>query len=128
MPAFRKQSTDNPMSTDNKSDNRTITVREPDQWLGQTANQALFFVTLLKLVQSIYDFKQLITTATVTMKDGKKAVFSAEHALEHAKGDNIHLEARERPRATRRAGGRAPRTLRPWSASFPPPSLSHIAS
>jgi hypothetical protein len=53
MPAFRKQSTDNPMSTDNKSDNRTITVREPDPWLGQTANQALFFVTLLKLSGSL---------------------------------------------------------------------------
>lgn len=46
-------------------------------------------MTLMKLVFSIYDFKQLMTTATVTMKDGTKAVFSPEHALEHAKGENI---------------------------------------
>ena len=89
MPAFRKrESTDSSLSTDNRSDNRS-TVREPETWLGATSNQAIFFMTLMKLVFSIYDFKQLMTTATVTMKDGTKAVFSPEHALEHAKGENM---------------------------------------
>ena len=109
MPAFRKQqSTDSSLSTDNKSDNRTITVREPDPWMGQTANQALFFVTLLKLLQSIYEFKQLITTATVTMKDGKKAVFSAEHALEHAKGENVGTMREPNPRKRESIAARLP--------------------
>ena len=89
MPAFLKQQgTDSSLSTDNKTD-RTLAVREPDPWRGQTNNQALFFVTLTKLLLSNYDFNQLITTATVTMKDGIKAVFSAEHALEHAKRENV---------------------------------------
>ena len=109
MPAFRKQqSTDSSLSTDNKSDNRTITVCEPDPWMGQTANQALFFVTLLKLLQSIYEFKQLITTATVTMKDGKKAVFSAEHALEHAKGENVGTMREPNPRKRESIAARLP--------------------
>ena len=125
MPAFRKQqSTDNSLSTDNKSDNRTISVREPDQWLGQTHNQALFFVTLCKLLQSFYDFKQLMTTATVTMKDGKKAVFSAEHALEHAKGENMGSMRKPNSRrresiATRLPSGR-PRATRTSRASATP--------
>ena len=67
------------MSTDNKSDNRTSSVREPEPWLGATSNQALFFAMLMKLVFSFYDFKQLIETATVTMKDGTIAVHSPEH-------------------------------------------------
>ena len=48
-----------------RRDNRS-TVREPETWLGATSNQAIFFMTLMKLVFSIYDFKQLMTTATVT--------------------------------------------------------------
>ena len=63
-------------------------MREPEIWLGATSNQAIFFMTLMKLVFFIYDFKQLMTTATVTMKDGTKAVYSPEHALEQAKGEN----------------------------------------
>ena len=90
MPAFRRrESSNSSLSTDIKSDNRTSSVREPDPWLGATANQALFFAMLMKLVFSFYDFKQLIETATVTMKDGTIAVHSPEHALEHAKGEKI---------------------------------------
>ena len=99
MPAFRRrESSDSSMSTDNKPDNRTSSVREPEPWLGATANQALFFAMLMKLVFSFYDFKQLIETATVTMKDGTIAVHSPEHALEHAKGEKVGTARKPNPR------------------------------
>ena len=71
----------------------------------------------MKLIQSIYDFKQLMTTATVTMKDGSKAVFSAEHALEHAKCENVGT-MRE-PNSRRRE---SIATRLPSSASAPTPA------
>ena len=99
MPAFRRrESSDSSVSTDNKPDNRTSSVREPEPWLGATANQALFFAMLMKLVFSFYDFKQLIETATVTMKDGTIAVHSPEHALEHAKGEKVGTARKPNPR------------------------------
>ena len=119
-PQASGESTDSSMSTDNRSDNRS-TVREPETWLGATSNQAIFFMTLMKLVLSIYDFKQLMTTATVTMKDGTKAVFSPEHALEHAKGENrgaprgspTFADARTSRRDCSPTARRAPRPHRP---------------
>ena len=70
MPAFRKrESTDSSLSTDNRSDNRS-TVREPETWLGATSNQAIFFMTLMKLVFSIYDFKQLTCPPHVHQLNG----------------------------------------------------------
>ena len=56
-------------------------------WDGGHTKQPTWFNAMLKLGARIYVYRQLCETGTVVIsKDGKIAVYSAEHAEEHARG------------------------------------------
>ena len=58
-------------------------------WDGSQARQATWFNEKLKRAEADFEFYQLCQSTTVTMsKSGAIAVFSPEHALEHAQGTN----------------------------------------
>jgi len=58
-------------------------------WDGSQARQATWFNEKLKRAEADFEFHQLCQSTTVTMsKSGAIAVFSPEHALEHAQGTN----------------------------------------
>ena len=60
-------------------------------WDGGHTKQATWFNAMLKLGARTYDFRQLCETGTVVIsRTGKIAVFSAEHAEEHARGLKKH--------------------------------------
>ena len=75
-------------STDTTTDNRQ---KDTDRllWDGGATRQASWLNKKLKDGEADYDFTQLCTSGTVTLaRSGLIAVFSPEHALEHANEEN----------------------------------------
>ena len=87
MPASRHRSGTH-SSTDSTTDNRQ---KDTDRllWDGGTTRQASWLNKKLKDAEADFDYSQLCASGTVTLnKSGLIAVFSPEHALEHAEGQN----------------------------------------
>ena len=87
MPASRHRSGTH-SSTDSTTDNRQ---KDTDRllWDGGTTRQASWLNKKLKDAEADFDYSQLSASGTVTLnKSGLIAVFSPEHALEHAEGQN----------------------------------------
>ena len=76
-------------STDTTTDNRQKGDTDRLLWDGGATRQASWLNKKLKDAEADYDFTQLCTSGTVTLtKSGSIAVFSPEHALEHANETN----------------------------------------
>ena len=87
MPTAARRESSTYSSTDNNSDNRLSDTDKP--WDGGSAHQATWFNQKLKSAECDFEFHQLCTSTTVTLKkNGTIAVFSPEHAVEHAQGAN----------------------------------------
>ena len=87
MPTAARRESSTYSSTDNNTDNRLSDTDKP--WDGGSAHQATWFNQKLKSAECDFEFHQLCTSTTVTLKkNGTIAVFSPEHAVEHAQGAN----------------------------------------
>ena len=87
MPAAARRDNRSATYQSTDTDNR-LTNTDP-MWDGSQARQATWFNEKLKRAEADFEFHQLCQSTTVTMsKSGAIAVFSPEHALEHAQGTN----------------------------------------
>jgi len=87
MPAAARRDNRSATYPSTDTDNR-LTNTDP-MWDGSQARQATWFNEKLKRAEADFEFYQLCQSTTVTMsKSGAIAVFSPEHALEHAQGTN----------------------------------------
>ena len=87
MPTAARRESRTYSSTDNNSDNRLSDTDK--QWEGGSARQASWFNQKLKSAECDFEFHQLCTSSTVTLKkNGTIAVLSPEHAWEHAQEES----------------------------------------
>ena len=77
-------------STDTTADKPSSSSNRSNvPWDGSQTRQASWFNLKLKVAEANYDFRTLYETSTVVLaKSGLIAVYSVDHAYEHAQGGN----------------------------------------
>ena len=72
-----------------------------DKWNGDQLHRASWFNTMIKEAQDVFKYKSLILSGTAPISNrGQVAVYSTDHAIEHAR--RLNLGTWNKPSARRR--------------------------